>query len=92
MEDYRKKIVPLMTKMKEDRYRIEFTIDEVEYLTLYYEPAKKDFVNKPVGLDRWACVEAKYSDGDIYTLFPNLTPREIMEWGQELILLATTKK
>lgn len=82
--DYKQKIVPLLTKLKEDRYRIEFTMDEAEYLTLYYEKAKSGYVNKPIGYG-WTCVEAKVSEGDLYSLFPGLTPRMMMEWGQEIM-------
>lgn len=83
--DYKKEIVPYVTRMGEDRVRVEFWYGEAEYLTLYYEKAKKGFVNKPVGMDAWTCVEAKYSDGDLYSLFEGLTPRMMMEWGQELV-------
>lgn len=90
--NYKEQIVPLITRMNEGRYRIEFTVNEAEYLSLYYEKAKKSFVNKPVGLDAWTCVEAKYSDGDIYTLFPKLTPKQLMDWGQELVTTAAGKE
>lgn len=83
--DYRKDIRVYITKMNEERYRVEFYYMDVEYLSLYYERAKKAFVNKPVGMNSWTCVEAKYGDGDIYNLFEGLTPRMLMDWGQEMV-------
>lgn len=85
MDEYKDKIQTYVTRMNEGRFRVEFYVDDAEYLSLYYELAKKGFINKPVGMNTWTCVEAKYSEGDIYKLFPSLTPRTIMEWGQELV-------
>lgn len=83
--NFKDKIDYYVTRMGPDRMRVEFHVDGAEYLSLYYERAKKGFVNKPLIQEGYACVEAKYSDGDIYALFPKLTPRKLMEWGQEIV-------
>ena len=90
MENYQTEIKTYVTKMSDERYRVEFFHHDAEYLSLYYERAKKGFVSKPVGLNTWVCVEAKYSDGDIYKLFPDLTPRQLIDWGQKLVTLSFT--
>lgn len=92
MENYKDKIQTYLTRMNKDRFRVEFYVNDAEYLALYYELAKKTFINKPVGMNSWTCVEAKYNDGDIYALFPSLTPRMLMEWGQELVTAAALNK
>lgn len=87
--DYKNKIDYYVTRMGPDRMRVEYHVDGAEYLSLYYERAKKGYVNKPIVQEGFACVEAKYSDGDIYTLFPGLTPKMLMDWGQEIVREAT---
>ena len=57
--------------------------DQVELATLYFEKAKLKFTNKPVGMNSWACVDAK-TEG-LYDYDPATSPKEIVNNCQELI-------
>ena len=74
-----------LTQIEEGRIRIVVSLNEdVELGTLYYEKAKKGFTNKPIGMNSWACVDAKveglYQHGG-----DNITPKDILNKCQELI-------
>lgn len=43
---------------------------------LYFERAKTGFINKPVGLNTWTCVDAKVEG--LYTKDENITPTMIV--------------
>ena len=72
-----------MDKM-EDRIRFIISFNEQEVGSLYFEKAKRGFVNKPVSMDAWVCVDAKierlYEVSD-YEIFP----KEIVEVCQKMI-------
>lgn len=57
--------------------------DQVELATLYFERAKLKFTNKPVGMNSWACVDAK-TEG-LYDYDPTTSPKEIVKNCQDLI-------
>ncbi|MFN9900496.1 MAG: hypothetical protein ACK55Z_17265, partial [bacterium] len=50
---------------------------------LYFEKAKTGFVRKPIGLNAWACVDAKVEG--LYTKDESITPTQIIEKCRELI-------
>ena len=50
---------------------------------LYFEKAKKSFNRKPVGMDAWACVDAKIEG--LYTKDQGITPKMIVQRCYELI-------
>lgn len=50
---------------------------------LYYEKAKRGFNRKPVGMNAWACVDAKVEG--LYTKDESITPKHIMDHIQGLI-------
>lgn len=50
---------------------------------LYYEKAKKGFINKPVGLNAWTCVDAKVEG--LYTKDDAITPSMIVSEGRSRI-------
>jgi len=67
-----------------NRFRIIVTLGGVELGTLYFERAKVGFTNKPIGLNTWACVDAK-----VETLYvhggEDITPKDIVGKCQDLI-------
>jgi len=50
---------------------------------LYFERAKKSFSRKPIGLNEWACVDAKVEG--LYTVDEKITPKDIVDHCQGLI-------
>ena len=68
----------------EERIRFIISFKDEEVGSLYFEKAKRGFVNKPVSMDAWVCVDAKierlYEVSD-YEIFP----KEIVEVCQKMI-------
>jgi len=50
---------------------------------LYFEKAKKAFQRKPIGMDAWACVDAKVEG--LYTKDGGITPKQIVKEAYEKI-------
>ena len=74
-----------LTQMDEDKIRIVVSLnDEVELGTLYFEKAKRMFQRKPVGMNAWACVDAKVEGLYIYG-GDNITPKDIVAKCQSII-------
>ena len=74
-----------LTQMDEDKIRIVVSLNsEVELGTLYFEKAKKMFQRKPIGLNAWACVDAKVEGLYIYG-GDNITPKDIVGKCQSII-------
>lgn len=70
--------------MGEDRIRVEIYDNEgYEMGTLYFERGKRGFMNKPVGMDSWVCVDAMVG-GRLYE-YSGKDSREIIEMCQEEI-------
>ena len=68
-------------KMDPNRIRVEvyFRVESVYVETLgilYFEKAKRSFNRKPVGMDQWACVDAKVEG--LYTKDEGITPKQIV--------------
>jgi len=77
-----------ITKMDEGRIRVEvyYTPNEemrVMMGILYFEKAKRSFNRKPVGMDAWACVDAKVEG--LYTVDKAITPPQIVAHCYKLI-------
>ena len=73
-----------MDVIEEGRIRMVISlIDRVELGTLYFEKAKKTFQRKPIGMDGWACVEAKVEG--LYQKEESITPKDIVQKCQDLI-------
>ena len=74
-----------LSEIEEGRIRILITSTggEQEYGSLYYERAKKTFNRKPIGMNAWACVDAKIEG--LYEAEENITPTEVMNECQNLI-------
>ena len=74
-----------LNEIEEGRIRIVVSLnDEVELGTLYFEKAKKMFQRKPIGMDAWACVDAKV-EGLYVVGGDNITPKDIVAKCQSLI-------
>jgi hypothetical protein len=73
-----------ITLITPDRISVEVSFklgDLREHLgILYFEKAKTGFVRKPIGLNAWACVDAK-----VEGLYTSITPTQIIEKCRELI-------
>lgn len=76
-----------ITVMDPDRIRVEVSFklgDHRESLgILYFEKAKVGFVRKPIGLNAWACVDAKVEG--LYTKDQSITPQDIVRRCQDKI-------
>ena len=75
-------------KMDPNRIRVEvyFRVESVYVETLgilYFEKAKRSFNRKPVGMDQWACVDAKVEG--LYTKDEGITPKQIVQECYRLI-------
>ena len=65
--------------------RIVISLNEqVELGTLYFEQAKKTFQRKPVGMNGWACVDAKI-EGLYVHGGEHITPKDMVRKCQDLI-------
>ena len=82
-----------LTQMDEDKIRIVVSLNSevefptgggVELGTLYFEKAKRMFQRKPIGMNAWACVDAKVEGLYIYG-GDNITPKDIVAKCQSLI-------
>ena len=83
---YMDKLTYELTHLEQDRIRIVVTMmgGGVELGTLYFEKAKRYFSRKPVGMDQWACVDAKVEGLYIHG-GDNITPKDIVAHCQALI-------
>ena len=67
-----------------DRVRVVVMCMDNELGVLYFERPKRGFINKPVGLNSWACVDAKieglYENGG-----KDITPKQIISHIQDLL-------
>lgn len=80
MEDF----VYKMELMEEGRLRFIISLNGVETGSLYFEKAKRKFINKPVSMGSWVCVEAKIEK--LYEVSDyEITPKQIMETCQKII-------
>ena len=66
------------------KMRIVISLYEKELGTLYFEKAKRAFTNKPVGMNSWACVDAKV-EGLYVVGGENITPKDIVAHCQSLL-------
>ena len=74
-----------MDVMEVGRIRMVISLnEEVELGTLYFEKAKRTFQRKPIGMDAWACVDAKIEGLYIHG-GEHITPKDIVRKCQQLI-------
>jgi hemolysin-activating ACP:hemolysin acyltransferase len=74
-----------LDQIEEGRIRIVVSLnEEVELGSLYFERAKKTFNRKPIGMNAWACVDAKVEGLYVYG-GDNITPKDIVNKCQQLI-------
>ena len=74
-----------MDVIEEGRVRMVVSLKEdLELGTLYFEKAKKSFQRKPIGMDGWACVDAKI-EGLYVHGGEHITPKDMVRKCQDLI-------
>jgi len=75
-----------MDVLEEDRIRMVVTAmnGQLELGVLYFEKAKKGFINKPVGMSGWACIDAKV-EGLYVKGGQKITPKQIVARCQDII-------
>ena len=74
-----------MDVMEVGRIRMVVSLNEdMELGTLYFEKAKRTFQRKPIGMDAWACVDAKI-EGLYQIGGETITPKELVKKCQDLI-------
>jgi hypothetical protein len=80
-----------MTVIEDGRIRIDVSLSGdfpngggIELGSLYFERAKKSFQRKPIGMDGWACVDAKIEGLYIHG-GEHITPKDIVRKCQQLI-------
>jgi hypothetical protein len=74
-----------MDVIEEGRIRMVVSLNEdIELGTLYFEKAKKTFQRKPIGMNAWACVDAKI-EGLYDMVGETITPKDIVKKCQDLI-------
>jgi hypothetical protein len=73
---------------KLDLHRVRVIVGYLghELGVLYFEKAKKSFINKPVGMGGWTCVDAKIEGLYIHG-GEDITPKEIIAHIQGLLKL-----
>jgi len=86
MKSWKDMVVPKVEEIEEDRIRITLHVEGMEIGILYFEKAKRGYVNKPILQEGWACVDAKVEGLYIYG-GESVTPKELVAWCQELISL-----
>jgi hemolysin-activating ACP:hemolysin acyltransferase len=74
-------------QLDEMKTRIVISLYEKELGTLYFEKAKRAFTNKPVGMNSWACVDAKV-EGLYVVGGEDITPKDIVAHCQSLLRTA----
>jgi hypothetical protein len=69
-----------------DPHRVRVIVSYLghELGVLYFEQAKKGYMNKPVGMGGWLCVDAKI-EGLYEYGGENITPKEIISHIQNLL-------
>lgn len=77
-----------VSKVDDNRIRVEVYYKFSDILKefmgiMYYEKAKRSFNRKPVGMDAWACVDAKVEG--LYTKDKSITPTQIVSEGYKQI-------
>ncbi len=77
-------LTPKIEKMDE-RYRVElYSSGGKFYGMLYYEPVKRGFINKPISMNSYTCVDATLQK-DLYEDFPTITPVGLLRGLTHLI-------
>jgi hypothetical protein len=78
------KLTYVMDYLSPHRVRVVVTYRDHEMGVLYFEQAKKNFINKPVGMGGWLCVDAKI-EGLYEYGGEHITPKQIISHIQELL-------
>ena len=83
MTNWRDMIVPTISRLDEDRVRIVLEVSNQEMGVLYFERAKREWINKPL-TSGWTCVDAKVEGLYVYG-GESITPKGVIAWCQDMI-------
>lgn len=74
-----------ITRMDPERICVEVYFKGVGELLgiLYFERAKRSYNRKPIGMNQWACVDAKVEG--LYTKDGGITPKQIVAHCYDLV-------
>lgn len=90
--EWRDKLTCKIFDLSDDKVSVEILLNgEYSLGILYYENPKVGWTNKPIMSDRWRCVDAKVERLYVYG-GESLTPKDLMVWAQQQVLLHKTKK
>ncbi len=83
--------IPKVVRQDDRHVRVEIWNEMEEVGTLYYESPKVGWVNKPISTKNYVCVDAhiEYFATLLKTDHPEVTPKDILEWGNEAIKSST---
>ena len=73
------------------RVRVVVSYRDHELGVLYFETAKRTFINKPIGMGGWVCVEAKV-EGLYEVGGDEITPKDIISHIQNLLKMGGDTK
>jgi hypothetical protein len=73
-----------ITELDPKRARVIVSLGGIELGVLYFERAKVGFNVKPIGLDSWACVDAKVEELYVHG-GDTITPKDIVARCQALL-------
>ena len=84
---WKTKYTPKVVRQDDRHVRVEIWNEEEEVGTLYYESPKVGWINKPISTNNYVCVDAhiEYFAGLLKDDKEDITPKEIIEWGNEAI-------
>jgi len=75
-----------LTQIEDNRIGVTVTNEDKVVGILYFEKAKLNFINKPLSMGSWACVDAKIEDQEIFN--EDFTPKQMVGECQEIIRVA----
>jgi hypothetical protein len=81
MTRWQEEVIPTISMLDVDKIRVVLEVGDKELGVLYFERAKRGWMNKPL-TNGWTCVDAKV--GDLYGGY-DVTPKEVVSWCQEKI-------
>ncbi len=77
--------IPKVTRQDDTHARVEIWNEMEEVGTLYYERPKVGWTKKPISTNEWVCVDAHIEYFSALIEDHDVTPKEIVEWGNDAI-------
>ena len=88
---WKTKLTPKVRRQDDTHLRVEIWNDFEEVGTLYFERPKIGWTKKPISTNEWVCVDAHidYFAHELKAIDKDVTPKDIIEWGNEAIKKAS---